>query len=633
MDTSDPRIDMADGNGNGKGSHAATDVRSGNRDASRHRRKVPAEPMPAMPTPGKSGSGDLWIDRDKLAQIESQELQQYGISVSSSTPKPKQGTSRAGSRASSRRRHRPDEHAEPGLPAAEAAAAGPAQLSQSLPNGGWFSASANGPTPGDDMAATMQLTAEPEQLSPVSTNFHGLDFGSLSNAEEVEYPNAVRSFSPHSRNASTPPAPSTSALLSTSPGTAPTSPNSLAALKGSSKIPVPSSLSRLPAPASSSSAERPSTGASRLRSNTAGGSDALTTRARTRQNSGTHRINTPGSLTSPSVSGGSQGSNSTSASPEPASDGNGTKPTSPTATAAAAAANRTSKRNSRPHSMGDVPAQLQQQLKQLSVSSTGTTGTAGTGTSTARNTADSQGPTGTGGASSARRPAHARSKRRPSNTRANHSRDYQREPVGEPPWMASSFRPDPRLPPEQQILPTHAKKLLQEQWEKEGKTGVLYDKSFAPLAVADDYMNLRLPPPDKDQNQPSDADPATTGESAQVPAATSSQVEQDSGPEGTPRLLSPEMDNPLPKPPTPVAHRPPARRSNSSYRTMPPIQRTPSATPSSRGAGSPLVQQTAISQPPAAVMAPVKSVRQPDAEKAAADSGKKEAGCGCCIIM
>lgn len=42
-------------------------------------------------------------------------------------------------------------------------------------------------------------------------------------------------------------------------------------------------------------------------------------------------------------------------------------------------------------------------------------------------------------------------------------------PEGDPPWLADMYAPDPRLPPEQQLLPTHAKKLQAEQWEKARK--------------------------------------------------------------------------------------------------------------------------------------------------------------------
>ncbi|POS83223.1 hypothetical protein EPUL_006160, partial [Erysiphe pulchra] len=56
-----------------------------------------------------------------------------------------------------------------------------------------------------------------------------------------------------------------------------------------------------------------------------------------------------------------------------------------------------------------------------------------------------------------------------------------KRPEGDPPWLSSMYKPDPRLPPEQQLLPTIAKRLQQEQWEKEGKFGNIYDTSFRPL--------------------------------------------------------------------------------------------------------------------------------------------------------
>lgn len=51
-------------------------------------------------------------------------------------------------------------------------------------------------------------------------------------------------------------------------------------------------------------------------------------------------------------------------------------------------------------------------------------------------------------------------------------------PEGEAPWIATMYKPDPRLPPDQQIIPTHAKRMQQEQWETEGKTGSMYDRDF-----------------------------------------------------------------------------------------------------------------------------------------------------------
>ncbi|KAF2114455.1 hypothetical protein BDV96DRAFT_494829 [Lophiotrema nucula] len=51
-------------------------------------------------------------------------------------------------------------------------------------------------------------------------------------------------------------------------------------------------------------------------------------------------------------------------------------------------------------------------------------------------------------------------------------------PEGEAPWIATMYKPDPRLPPDQQIIPTHAKRMQQDQWEVEGKHGSMYDKDF-----------------------------------------------------------------------------------------------------------------------------------------------------------
>ncbi|RKF62638.1 hypothetical protein OnM2_032057 [Erysiphe neolycopersici] len=56
-----------------------------------------------------------------------------------------------------------------------------------------------------------------------------------------------------------------------------------------------------------------------------------------------------------------------------------------------------------------------------------------------------------------------------------------KRPEGDPPWLSSMYKPDPRLPPEQQLLPTIAKRLQQEKWEREGKFGNIYDTSFRPL--------------------------------------------------------------------------------------------------------------------------------------------------------
>ena len=68
-------------------------------------------------------------------------------------------------------------------------------------------------------------------------------------------------------------------------------------------------------------------------------------------------------------------------------------------------------------------------------------------------------------------------------------------PEGDPPWVTSMYKPDPRLPPEQQLLPTVAKRLQQEQWEKEGKFGHVYDTEFRPMSGEYDQNTSYSPPP------------------------------------------------------------------------------------------------------------------------------------------
>ncbi|RMZ91409.1 hypothetical protein DV736_g1353, partial [Chaetothyriales sp. CBS 134916] len=58
-------------------------------------------------------------------------------------------------------------------------------------------------------------------------------------------------------------------------------------------------------------------------------------------------------------------------------------------------------------------------------------------------------------------------------------------PEGDPPWLATMYKPDPRLPPDQQIIPTHARIQQAAQWEADGAVPKTYDRNFLPLAVHD----------------------------------------------------------------------------------------------------------------------------------------------------
>jgi hypothetical protein len=164
---------------------------------------------------------------------------------------------------------------------------------------------------------------------------------------------------------------------------------------------------------------------------------------------------------------------------------------------------------------------------------------------------------------------------------------------GDPPWLVSAYKPDPRLPPDQQLLPTVARRLQQEKWEQEGKFGSIYDKDFRPL-TGEGFLS----PP---ENMPSSSSDDIVKQEVEKPAE----------------------DWPLKSPDVPKSPASPGR--SSSYSTMPKIQDKPPASPLS----SPKQPQRVESPEPMQI------TRVPDIpEKEPEQGGKKEkGGCGCCIVM
>lgn len=150
-----------------------------------------------------------------------------------------------------------------------------------------------------------------------------------------------------------------------------------------------------------------------------------------------------------------------------------------------------------------------------------------------------------------------------------------KRPEGDPPWLSGMYKPDPRLPPDQQLLPTVAKRLQQEQWEKDGKFGNVYDKEFRPLN-------------DEEFPQPETATQTAEGQTLK--------------PDG-----SSEWPLRIPKSPTLSTGRP---GTSGGYSTMPKIQDVPASPLSARAVAA--AQPLQVQEPPR------------DAERA---------GCGCCIVM
>lgn len=175
----------------------------------------------------------------------------------------------------------------------------------------------------------------------------------------------------------------------------------------------------------------------------------------------------------------------------------------------------------------------------------------------------------------------------PANRPTTRSGDQDRpktavnRPEGDPPWLATMYKPDPRLPPDQQIIPTHARRQQQAMWDNTGAVPTTYDRNFSPLAVhtADGLKPSPTPPrsPEKKSNSPDLG-------LRQVPSATPSRP-------GT----------------------------SGGYSTMPTVKpQTQNQAP------SPLMTQNQVPE----------RIRQPmlpdEDEK---NDGKKKGGCGCCIVM
>lgn len=85
---------------------------------------------------------------------------------------------------------------------------------------------------------------------------------------------------------------------------------------------------------------------------------------------------------------------------------------------------------------------------------------------------------------------------RPSMTldRNDRPRTPVNRPEGDAPWLATMFKPDPLLPPDQQMLPTHAKKLALQRGERVLTNEELLEREIAEAARAEGGW---MPPQDK----------------------------------------------------------------------------------------------------------------------------------------
>lgn len=170
-------------------------------------------------------------------------------------------------------------------------------------------------------------------------------------------------------------------------------------------------------------------------------------------------------------------------------------------------------------------------------------------------------------------------------------------PEGDPPWLATMYKPDPRLPPDQQIIPTHARRQQQAQWADDGSVPKTYDRDFTPLAVHE-------PEELTQRNSMTPASPTTDNEKPQENAwplkPMSSVRSTASGRPGTSGSIT------------------------GGYSTMPKVQ------------PSPVIQQSprmgSLASPRIGAAPSRLQDHRPPAEDEK-DDGTVKKGCGCCVVM
>ena len=234
---------------------------------------------------------------------------------------------------------------------------------------------------------------------------------------------------------------------------------------------------------------------------------------------------------------------------------------------------------------------------------------------TSASTRKSSGTAARPGSSAGRKTATQRSTSRTDN-RSRPSASSQYPPEGDPPWISNMYKPDPRLPQDQQMLPTHARRLAQEQWEKEGKTGTVYDrdlrllndKEFPPPPPAPVTSSPKnTPSPDTTTAPPLTLDVRNFNDLAktQPGQATTLSPRSTTGSNRSPDRLEPGHPS---RSGTPAG----GYRITPTIAPIPPIQRS----------------STAYSQQANTIRAPTIAT-----EKDAIPEAKNSRSCGCCVMM
>ena len=167
-------------------------------------------------------------------------------------------------------------------------------------------------------------------------------------------------------------------------------------------------------------------------------------------------------------------------------------------------------------------------------------------------------------------------------------------PEGDPPWLATMYKPDPRLPPDQQIIPTHARKQQAAQWEDNGAVPKTYDRDFTPIAVHEPEELVRPIPKSPPAESPPEK-PSVEANAWPLKPVSSVRSTKDGRP-GTSGSIT------------------------AGYSTMPKVT------------SPPIIQSPSMANKP--ILKPGAPARlQEQKQQDEKDDGTVKKGCGCCIVM
>ncbi|KAI4177031.1 MAG: hypothetical protein LQ343_000511 [Gyalolechia ehrenbergii] len=207
-------------------------------------------------------------------------------------------------------------------------------------------------------------------------------------------------------------------------------------------------------------------------------------------------------------------------------------------------------------------------------------------------------------------------------------------PEGEAPWIADMYKPDPRLPPEQQMLPTHAKRLQEEQRERELREAGMNPQQLqqpAPATLIPDRPVgiTRTPSPMAANNKIYNAPPSPPNYSSQQSPQDLPRVYNPPPPERTntnspssgqwPLKVAPPIKPPSIKPTnnnnkTSTSNSPISPdQHHGGYSTIPKVQSTPPI----GSASSPMMPQAMVQEKP----------------RGKEERGKEKGCGGCCVVM